>query len=83
VRRAHWHTFRAGPRLDAQGQPIPAELRRSDLRWLPPIPVALDPLTDPASLPAVVHTVADAPPGTRLRVRVSDGAVTAVSEGSQ
>ena len=32
---------------------------------------------------AVLHTVADAPAGTRLRVRVSDGAVTAVSEGSQ
>lgn len=31
----------------------------------------------------VVHTVADAPAGTRLRVRVSDGAVTAVSEGSR
>ena len=32
---------------------------------------------------AVLRTVADAPAGTRLRVRVSDGAVTAVSEGSQ
>ncbi len=32
---------------------------------------------------AVLHTVADAPAGTRLRIRVSDGAVTAVSEGSQ
>jgi len=32
---------------------------------------------------AVVHTVADAPAATRLRVRVSDGAVMAVSEGSQ
>ena len=31
----------------------------------------------------VLHTVADAPAGTRLRIRVSDGAVTAVSEGSQ
>jgi exodeoxyribonuclease VII large subunit len=31
----------------------------------------------------VLHKVADAPAGTRLRVRVSDGAVTAVSEGSQ
>ena len=31
----------------------------------------------------VLRTVADAPPGTRLRVRVSDGAVTAVSEGSR
>lgn len=32
---------------------------------------------------AVLHRVADAPAGTRLRVRVSDGAVTAVSEGSR
>jgi exodeoxyribonuclease VII large subunit len=32
---------------------------------------------------AVLHTVADAPAGIRLRVRVSDGAVTAVSEGSR
>lgn len=31
---------------------------------------------------AVLNTVADAPAGTRLRVRVSDGAVAAVSEGS-
>jgi exodeoxyribonuclease VII large subunit len=31
----------------------------------------------------VLHTVADAPAGTRLRVRVSDGAVTALSEGSE
>jgi exodeoxyribonuclease VII large subunit len=31
----------------------------------------------------VLHTVAEAPAGTRLRVRVSDGAVTAVSEGSE
>jgi exodeoxyribonuclease VII large subunit len=32
---------------------------------------------------AVLHTVGDAPAGTQLRVRVSDGAVMAVSEGSQ
>jgi exodeoxyribonuclease VII large subunit len=31
---------------------------------------------------AVLRSVADAPPGTRLRVRVADGAVAAVSEGS-
>jgi len=30
---------------------------------------------------AVVRSVADAPPGTRLRVRVADGAVAATSEG--
>ena len=32
---------------------------------------------------AILRTTADAPAGTRLRVRVSDGAVTAVSEGSE
>ncbi len=32
---------------------------------------------------AVLHSVDDAPAGTRLRVRVSDGAITAVSEGIQ
>jgi exodeoxyribonuclease VII large subunit len=32
---------------------------------------------------AVLHKVADAPAGTRLRIRVSDGAVTAVSEGGK
>ncbi|OBH08241.1 MULTISPECIES: exodeoxyribonuclease VII large subunit [unclassified Mycobacterium] len=34
-----------------------------------------------AGPPAVLRSVADAPPGTRLRVRVADGAVAAVSEG--
>ncbi|MGV0745082.1 exodeoxyribonuclease VII large subunit [Mycolicibacterium sp. XJ870] len=33
--------------------------------------------------PTVLRSVADAPSGTRLRVRVSDGVVTAVSEGSE
>ncbi|MDZ4233237.1 MAG: exodeoxyribonuclease VII large subunit, partial [Dietzia sp.] len=33
--------------------------------------------------PQVLHSIADAPVGTRLRVRVADGAVTAISEGSQ
>ncbi|CAA0131988.1 Exodeoxyribonuclease 7 large subunit [Mycolicibacterium vanbaalenii] len=31
--------------------------------------------------PQVLHSVADAPAGTRLRVRVADGSVTATSEG--
>ncbi|PRC46524.1 exodeoxyribonuclease VII large subunit, partial [Mycobacterium sp. ITM-2017-0098] len=31
--------------------------------------------------PHVVHSVADLPEGTRLRVRVADGAITAISEG--
>jgi exodeoxyribonuclease VII large subunit len=30
----------------------------------------------------VLRSVDDAPAGTRLRIRVSDGAVTTVSEGS-
>ncbi|MBX7433492.1 exodeoxyribonuclease VII large subunit [Mycobacterium sp. Y57] len=33
--------------------------------------------------PHVLQSVADAPAGTRLRVRVSDGAVTAISEGEK
>ena len=38
--------------------------------------------TVPAAGPmALLRSVDDAPPGTRLRVRVADGAVTAVSEG--
>jgi exodeoxyribonuclease VII large subunit len=38
--------------------------------------------TVPAAGPmALLRSVGDAPPGTRLRVRVADGAVTAVSEG--
>lgn len=32
--------------------------------------------------PHVLHSVADAPAGARLRIRVADGAVTAISEGS-
>lgn len=32
--------------------------------------------------PAVVHRVSDAPAGARLRIRVADGAVAAISEGS-
>jgi len=40
--------------------------------------------TVPESGPATVLRSADgAPPGTRLRVRVSDGAVTALSEGPE
>jgi exodeoxyribonuclease VII large subunit len=39
--------------------------------------------TVPASgSPAVLRSIRDAPAGARLRVRVSDGAVTAMSEGS-
>ncbi|MEX3770092.1 exodeoxyribonuclease VII large subunit, partial [Mycolicibacterium fortuitum] len=33
--------------------------------------------------PTVLRSVADAPEGTRLRVRVSDGVIAAVSDGSE
>ena len=35
-----------------------------------------------AGAPHVLHSVADAPAGTRLRIRVADGALTALSEGA-
>lgn len=47
IRRAHWHTYVLGPRSDLVAQ-------RRELRWLPPIPVAV---SDFESLPAVVHPV--------------------------
>ena len=37
---------------------------------------------DTSGSAVVLRSVADAPAGTRLRVRVADGAVTTVSEGS-
>lgn len=54
VRRAHWHGFRSGPRVRPDGSAIPAELRKFDLKWLPPIPVNL---TDLDALPAVIRPV--------------------------
>lgn len=45
IRRAHWHTFLAGPR---------AGERERRVRWLPPIPVNVE---DAGALPAVVHKV--------------------------
>ncbi|MCV7205515.1 exodeoxyribonuclease VII large subunit [Mycolicibacterium peregrinum] len=37
----------------------------------------------PSGGPTVLRSVADAPEGTRLRVRVSDGVITAVSDGNE
>jgi hypothetical protein len=54
IRRAHWHGFRSGPMLDAQGEPIQKENRRFDLRWLPPIPVNIG---EGEELPAVIKPV--------------------------
>lgn len=59
IRRAHWHTILSGRRVDDAGQPIPAAARKADLRWLPPIPVAL---TEGAELPVTVRPVRPAPP---------------------
>jgi exodeoxyribonuclease VII large subunit len=36
-----------------------------------------------AGTPAILRSTDDAPTGTRLRVRVADGAITAVSEGRE
>jgi len=54
VRRAHWHGFRSGPMKRPDGQDIPAEERKFELRWLPPIPVNVD---DPSDLPAVIRRI--------------------------
>lgn len=54
VRRAHWHGFRSGPRLREDGSEIPADQRRLDVRWLPPIPVNLG---DVDALPATIRRV--------------------------
>lgn len=47
IRRAHWHGYWSGPREGA---------RRYDLRWLPPIAVAMGD-AGPDSMPAVVRAV--------------------------
>jgi len=54
VRRAHWHTILSGTRKYDDGTPIPAADQRRDLRWMPPIPVAIE---DIDVLPAVIHRV--------------------------
>lgn len=56
IRRAHWHGFRSGPMKRADGSDIPTAERRFDLRWLPPIAVAMGDAT-PADMPAVVRPV--------------------------
>jgi hypothetical protein len=43
VRRAHWHTYRIGPKRAG-----------TTLKWLPPIAVNID---DPDALPAVIRPV--------------------------
>lgn len=53
IRRAHWHTILSGPRV-RDGQPIPPNERRSELRWMPPIAVNVD---SPDDLAPTVRTV--------------------------
>jgi len=54
VRRAHWHGFRSGAMKRDDGTPIPAGERKFTLKWLPPIPVNLEDVSD---LPATVRPV--------------------------
>lgn len=56
VRRAHWHGFRSGAMKREDGSPIPADERSFKLRWLPPIPVNLDDLSE---LPSTIRPVND------------------------
>jgi len=53
VRRAHWHTFLTGPRIK-DGEPVPTDQRRRDLRWVPPIPVNV---ADLDAMPSVIRKV--------------------------
>ena len=54
VRRAHWHGFRSGAMKREDGSPIAAGDREFKLRWLPPIPVNQDDVSD---LPATIRPV--------------------------
>jgi hypothetical protein len=54
VRRAHWHTILSGKRKRDDGTPIPASDQRRELRWMPPIPVALE---DVGDLTAVIRPI--------------------------
>ena len=54
IRRAHWHGFRTGAMKRADGTDIPTHQRQLNLRWLPPIPVNVQ---DVSELPAVIRKV--------------------------
>jgi hypothetical protein len=49
IRRPHWHTFVIGPRKG-----IELQARARDVRWMPPIAVAV---TDVDAMPATIHPV--------------------------
>jgi len=50
IRGAHWHTYLLGPRAPREN----AAPQRRELRWLPPIPVAIE---DYDALPTVIRPV--------------------------
>jgi len=54
VRRAHWHGFRMGPRVNDEGSKIPADNRNFILHWLPPIPINV---SDYDALPTVIYPI--------------------------
>lgn len=54
IRRAHWHTYFTGKRKREDGSDIPASQRRRELKWIPPLPIAVTSLDE---LPAVIRTV--------------------------
>jgi len=54
VRRAHWHTVLSGKRKREDGTTIPASEQRRELRWMPPIAVAIN---DAGELPSVIRPV--------------------------
>lgn len=54
VRRAHWHTFVSGPRIAKDGSEIPADKRKRNLKWVPPIAVNIE---QADTLPSVIRSV--------------------------
>lgn len=54
IRRAHWHGVRVGPTKRPDGELIPTNERRFELRWVPPIFVKVQSVDD---LPATIRPV--------------------------
>ncbi|KGQ30106.1 MULTISPECIES: hypothetical protein [Gallibacterium] len=52
IRKAHWHGFRSGKMKDENGNLIPADKRKFELKWLPPIAVNVE---YDIELPVVIH----------------------------
>ncbi|MFK1437591.1 AcrVA2 family anti-CRISPR protein [Pseudomonas aeruginosa] len=54
VRAQHWHSYWSGPKIGADGSPVPLHQRKLDVRWMPPIPVAVESIDD---MPATIRPV--------------------------